>query len=181
MTSTTAFAVLRVPPGYRHGRVPFSRASVGMAGGTPRVPWKAPGMESPQWIDVYNRMYRERIIFLGQGLDDNFANMMISVMLYLESEDATSPVAMYFNVPGGIMKSGLAMYDTMRIMPYQIQTVNIGLCAQAAAFLVAGGSKGKRFALPNARFAMQVYNGLAAACSHALCSWHVRSRGGLVI
>ncbi|KAL1522766.1 hypothetical protein AB1Y20_017738 [Prymnesium parvum] len=126
-----------------------------MAGGTPRVPWKAPGMDNPQWIDVFNRMYRERIMFMGQNIDDNFANTMISVMLYLESEDANSPVAMYFNVAGGVMKSGLAMYDTMRIMPYDIQTVNMGICAQVSAFLVAGGTKGKRFALPNSRFAMQ--------------------------
>jgi len=126
-----------------------------MAGGTPKVPWKAPGMENPQWIDIYNRMYRERIMFIGQGIDDNFANTIISVLLYLESEDAKSPVAMYYNVGGGVMKSGLAMYDTMRIMPYDIQTVNMGICAQVSAFLVAGGTKGKRFALPNARFAMQ--------------------------
>lgn len=112
-------------------------------------------MENPQWIDIYNRMYRERIMFIGQGIEDNFANTIISVLLYLESEDANSPVSMYFNVPGGIMKSGLAMHDTMRIMPYDIQTVNMGMCAQVSAFLVAGGTKGKRFALPNARFAMQ--------------------------
>jgi len=112
-------------------------------------------MENPQWVDVFNRMYRERIMFLGQSVDDNFANTIIAVLLYLESEDATSPASMYFNVAGGVMKSGLAVYDTMRIMPYEIQTVNMGMCAQVSAFLVAGGSKGKRYALPNSRFAMQ--------------------------
>jgi ATP-dependent Clp protease protease subunit len=112
-------------------------------------------MENPTWVSVYNRMYRERIMFLNNVVDDDVANQIIAVLLYLESEDANSPVGMYFNVPGGIMKSGLAMYDTMRIMPYDIQSVNMGMCAQIAAFLVAGGTKGKRYALPNSRFAMQ--------------------------
>jgi len=121
----------------------------------PQVPYKYPGMESPQWISVYNRMYRERIMFLGQDIDDDYANMMIAVLLYLESEDANSPASMYFNVAGGVTKAGLAMYDTMRIMPYDIQTVNMGIAAEVAAFLVAGGTPGKRFALPNARFMLQ--------------------------
>lgn len=126
-----------------------------MPSSTPRVPFKYPGMESPQWIDIYNRMYRERIMFLNQPITDNLANNIIAVLLYLESEDASSPVSMYCNVGGGVMKSGLALYDTMRIMPYEIQTVNMGMCAQVAAFIVAGGTPGKRFALPNSRFAMQ--------------------------
>ena len=151
-TSAAAFGVAPAP----RGRVASPRASPQMAGGTPRVPWKAPGMENPQWIDVFNRMYRERIMFLGQSVDDNFANTIIAVLLYLESEDAKAPASMYFNVGGGVMKSGLAVYDTMRIMPYEIQTVNMGMCAQVSAFLVAGGTKSKRYALPNARFAMQV-------------------------
>jgi len=118
------------------------------------VPYKYPGSDRTQWVDVYNRMYRERIMFLGQPIDDNFANLMISVLLYLESEDAKSPAAMYCNVGGGMMKSGLAMYDTMRMMPYDIQTVNLGMCAHMGAFVVSGGTKGKRYALPNARFRM---------------------------
>jgi ATP-dependent Clp protease protease subunit len=118
------------------------------------VPYKYPGMESPVWVDVYNRMYRERIMFLSQVVDDNFANTIIAVLLYLESENAADPCSMYFNTPGGVTKSGLAIYDTMRIMPYPIQTVNIGMCAQMGAFLVGGGSPGKRFALPNSRFVM---------------------------
>lgn len=126
-----------------------------MPSSTPRVPFKYPGMETPQWIDIYNRMYRERIMFLNQPISDNLANNIIAVLLYLESEDATSPVSMYCNVMGGRTKAGLALHDTMRIMPYEIQTVNMGMCAQVAAFLVAGGTEGKRFALPNSRFAMQ--------------------------
>ena len=119
------------------------------------MPYKYPGMESPVWVDIYNRMYRERIIFVSQPIDDNFANQMISVLLYLESENAKDAVGMYYNTPGGVMKSGLAIYDAMRVMPYDMQTVNMGLCGQMAAFLVAGGTKGKRFALPNSRFSLE--------------------------
>ena len=105
-------------------------------------------------VNIYNRMYRERIIFLGNYIDDGFANQMIAVLLYLESESAQDSVGMYCNIGGGVMKSGLALYDTMRIMPYPIQTVNMGMCAGTGAFLVAGGTQGKRFALPNSRFRM---------------------------
>ena len=118
------------------------------------MPYKYPGMESPVWVDVYNRMYRERIMFLSQVVDDNFANTIIAVLLYLESEDALSPVGMYCNIGYSKMKSSLALYDTMRTMPYPIQTVNMGMSAQMGAFLVAGGTKGKRYALPNSRFYM---------------------------
>jgi len=123
-----------------------------MPSSTPRVPYKYPGMDSPQWVDIYNRMYRERIIFLGQGIDDNYANNMIAVLLYLESDDNSKPVSMYFNCPGGLTKSGLAIHDTMQMMPYKIQTVNLGICAQISSFLVASGTPGARMALPNARF-----------------------------
>ena len=123
---------------------------------TPRVPFKSRDSEYTQWVDIYNRMYRERIIFLSQDIDDDFANVMISVLLYLESEDSKSPVSMYFNVAGGKTKPGLALHDTMTNMPYDIQTVNMGIVAESAAFLVAGGTPGKRFALPNSRFLMQV-------------------------
>lgn len=126
-----------------------------MPSSTPRVPYKYPGSDSPQWVDIYNRMYRERIMFLSQGIDDGLANSMIAVLLYLESEDAMSPVSMYCNIPGGNIKSGLALYDTIRTMPYDIMTVNMGICANVGAFIVAGGTKGKRYSLPNSRFVMQ--------------------------
>jgi len=135
-------------------RAAASRAA-GVAMATPRVPYKPTGSEFTQWVDIYNRMYRERIMFLSQPIDDDFANVIIAVLLFLESEDANAPVSMYFNVPGGVMKSGLAMHDTMANMPYEIQTVNMGLAAQVSASLVAGGTPGKRYALPNARFVMQ--------------------------
>ena len=119
-----------------------------------QIPYKYPGYDTPVWIDVYNRMYRERIMFLSQGIGDDLANTIIAVLLYLESENANDPVAMYCNCPGGLTKSGLAVYDTMRSMPYDIQTVNMGMCAHVGAFIVGGGTKGKRYALPNSRFYM---------------------------
>lgn len=129
----------------------------------PKVPYKQQNSDTAQWVDIFNRMYRERIMFLSQGIDDDFANTIIAVLLYLESEDANSPVSMYFNVPGGVMKSGLALQDTMANMPYDIQTVNMGMAAQVSAFLIAGGTPGKRFALPNARFVLQARGPTAAA------------------
>jgi len=156
LTTLVAAAGLLGGAGLRAPQAPLQRTGrlSMMPSSTPRVPYKYPGMENPVWVDVYNRMYRERIMFLGQGINDQFANTIIAVLLYLEQESAQDSVGMYFNVPGGYMKSGLAIYDTMRIMPYKIQTVNMGISAQVASFLVAGGTKGERFSLPNSRFAM---------------------------
>ena len=149
-------AMVGPAPGTGRGSVrPRGPAQVVMKA-VPRVPFKSRDSEYTQWVDVYNRMYRERIIFLSQDIDDDFANVMISVLLYLESEDAKSPVSMYFNVAGGKTKPGLALLDTMTNMPYDIQTVNMGIAAETSAFLIAGGTPGKRFALPNSRFLMQV-------------------------
>lgn len=120
------------------------------------MPYKYPGSEYIQWVDVFQRMYRERIMFVSASIEDNFANSVIAVLLHLEMENANDPVSMYFNSPGpGNIKAGLAMYDTMRIMPYDIMTVNTGMCASTSGFLVASGTPGKRFALPNSRFFMQ--------------------------
>jgi ATP-dependent Clp protease protease subunit len=121
----------------------------------PRVPYKYPGTQTPVWVDIYNLFYRERTIFLSQAITDSVANQIVAVLLYLQSENASKPVTMYFNSVGGIRTSGLAIYDTMRYMPYDIQTMNLGVCAQVSAYLVAGGTKGRRFALPNSTFVMQ--------------------------
>jgi len=141
-------------PAGRAAVQPRGRPQIAMKA-TPKVPYKHRDSDFTQWVDIYNRMYRERIMFLSQPIEDDFANTIIAVLLYLESEDANSPVSMYFNVPGGSTKAGLALHDTMTNMPYDIQTVNMGMAAQVSAFLIAGGTPGKRFALPNARFLMQ--------------------------
>lgn len=139
-------------------RVPSSlnlnRAIVSMAG-MPKVPYKAPGAQTHEFIDIFNRLYRERIIYVGQDLDDEQANQIIAVMLYLENDDANANVSMYFNCPGGSVAAGLAVYDCMRALRFPVVTINLGLAASMSAFLVGAGTKGKRMALPNARFLLQ--------------------------
>jgi len=121
----------------------------------PRVPYKAPGDQVYQFMDIWNRMYRERILYIGQDLDDEFANQMIAVLLWLNNEDATQGVQLYFNCPGGEVRAGLAVYDTMNNMDFDISTLNLGIAASISAFLCGAGKKGQRMALPNARFLLQ--------------------------
>lgn len=131
-----------------------SQRTIRMAG-MPKVPYKAPGAQNHEFIDIFNRLYRERIIYVGQDLDDEQANQIIAVLLYLENDDANANVSMYFNCPGGTIPAGLAVYDCIRAMRYPVVTINLGLAASMAAFLVGAGTKGKRMALPNARFLLQ--------------------------
>jgi len=128
-----------------------------MMGGAnvPRVPYKAPGEQSYQFMDIWNRLYRERIMYIGQDLDDEFANQMIAVMLWLASEDDSGDISLYFNCPGGEVRAGLAVYDTMQSSRFGIQTLNLGIAASISGFLCGAGDKGKRMALPNARFLLQ--------------------------
>jgi ATP-dependent Clp protease, protease subunit len=126
-----------------------------MAGGVPKVPYKAPGAQTYEFIDIFNRLYRERIMYIGQDLDDELANQLIAVMLYLEQEDSERLVSMYFNSPGGSVSAGLAVFDCMQAMKYPIATLNLGLAASMGAFLVGAGTRGKRMSLPNARFLLQ--------------------------
>ena len=106
---------------------------------------------SADWIDIYNRMYRERILFLGAQVDDQLANQLIAIMLYLDSEDNNKQISMYINSPGGSVPSGLAIFDTMRHIKSDVSTINIGLAASMGSFLLCGGAKGKRLALPHSR------------------------------
>ena len=102
-------------------------------------------------MDLYNRLYRERILFLGQEINDEIANQIIGVMLYLDSEDNTKPISLYINSPGGSVTSGFAMFDTMRHIKSEVSTINVGLAASMGSFLLMGGTKGKRLALPHSR------------------------------
>ena len=102
-------------------------------------------------VDIYNRLYRERIIFLGAEIDDELANQVIGVMLYLDSEDNSKPIYLYINSPGGSVISGLAIYDCMQHIKSEVITINLGLAASMASFILAAGSKGKRLALPSSR------------------------------
>jgi ATP-dependent Clp protease protease subunit len=99
--------------------------------------------------DIYSRLLRERIIFLGTPIDDNVANVVIAQLLFLEQDDSTKDISLYVNSPGGFITSGLAIYDTMQFIRPDVATYVIGQAASMAAVLAAGGTKGKRYALPN--------------------------------
>lgn len=119
--------------------------------GTPKVPYRLPGSSYEQWIDIYQRLSLERIIFLSQEVDDGIANAIVASMLYLDSDDATKPIYLYINSPGGSVTAGMAIYDTMQHIKSEVVTICVGLAASMGAFLLAAGSPGKRLALPHAR------------------------------
>jgi len=99
--------------------------------------------------DIYSRLLRERIIFLGGPIDDHTANLIIAQMLFLTNEDPKKDIHLYINSPGGSVSAGLAIYDTMQFIKPDVSTICVGVAASMGAFLLAGGAKGKRFSLPN--------------------------------
>jgi len=101
--------------------------------------------------DIYSRLLKDRIIFLGNGIDDDVANIIIAQMLFLESEDPDKDIHLYLNSPGGVVTSGLAIYDTIQYIKPDVSTLCMGQCASMAAVLLAAGTRGKRFALPHSR------------------------------
>jgi len=110
--------------------------------------------------DIYSRLLKERIIFLGSPIDDAVANTVIAQLLFLESEDAKKDIKLYINSPGGSVTAGLAVYDTMQYVKPDIMTICIGMAASMAAVLLAAGAKGKRIALPNSEIMLhQVMGG----------------------
>lgn len=102
-------------------------------------------------FDIFSRLLKERIIFLGGPIDDNVANLVIAQMLFLQSEDPDKDIHLYINSPGGVVYSGLAIYDTMQILRCPVATICMGIAASMAALLLTAGTKGKRFALLNSR------------------------------
>jgi ATP-dependent Clp protease, protease subunit len=119
--------------------------------GTPSVPYRLPGGNYEQWIGIYERLFRERIIFLTEEVDDGIANAIVAYMLYLDSEDSTKPIYLYINSPGGSVTAGMAIYDTMQYIKSEVVTICVGLAASMGAFLLNAGTKGKRLALPHSR------------------------------
>ena len=101
--------------------------------------------------DIYSRLLRERIIFVGDAIEDHLANLVIAQLLFLDSEDPEKDISLYINSPGGVVNSGLAIYDTMQYLRAPVSTICIGMAASMAAVLLAAGAKGKRYALPNSR------------------------------
>ncbi len=102
-------------------------------------------------FDIYSRLLRDRIIFIGDAIDDHLANLVIAQMLYLESEDPDRDISLYLNSPGGVVTAGIAIFDTMQYIKCDVSTICLGQAASMGALLLAAGTKGKRFALPHAR------------------------------
>jgi ATP-dependent Clp protease protease subunit len=109
--------------------------------------------------DIYSRLLKDRIVFLGTPVDDDVANVIIAQLLFLESEDPDKDINLYINSPGGSVTSGLAIYDTMQYVKPQVSTICLGQAASMGAFLLAGGAAGKRFAVPNARIMIHQLSG----------------------
>ena len=100
--------------------------------------------------DIYSRLLKDRIIMLGSGIDDNVANSIVAQLLFLEAENPEKDISIYINSPGGSITAGMAIYDTMQFIKPDVQTICIGMAASMGAFLLTAGTKGKRYALPNA-------------------------------
>ena len=106
---------------------------------------------SERAFDIFSRLLKERIVFLGTPIDDSMASLIIAQLLFLEAEDSEKDIYLYINSPGGIITSGLGIYDTMQYIKPDVSTICLGQAASMGAFLLAGGAKGKRSALPNSR------------------------------
>lgn len=100
--------------------------------------------------DIYSRLLKDRIIFLGEEVNETTASLVVAQLLFLESEDPSKDIHLYINSPGGVITAGMAIYDTMQYIKCDVSTICIGMAASMGAFLLAGGAKGKRYALPNA-------------------------------
>lgn len=120
--------------------------------GIPKVPYRLPGESSGEWVDIYNRLYRERMLFFCQDLDDELTNQLVGVLLYLNTEKiASKDIALHINSPGGSVSCGLALYDTINYIDPDVLTLCIGTAASMASFILAAGTRNKRVALPHSR------------------------------
>nr|WEV91804.1 clp protease proteolytic subunit [Stephanotis volubilis] len=122
--------------------------------GVPKVPFRNPGEEDASWVDIYNRLYRERFLFLGQVVDSEISNQLMGLMVYLSIEDETKDLYLFINSPGGWVMPGMGIYDTMQFVQPDVHTVGMGLAASMGSFLLAGGAITKRLAFPHARVMM---------------------------
>eukprot|EP00793_Prasinoderma_coloniale_P005366 PRCOL_00004774-RA len=128
--------------------------------GVPKVPVKSPGENLWQWADLWDCLYRERIIFIGQKIDEEFGNKMVATMLYLDSE-SDKPITLYVNSPGGETTPALCLYDTMNHVKSPVATLAFGQATNMALFLLAAGKKGSRYSLPHTRLIMGQPGGAA--------------------
>jgi ATP-dependent Clp protease protease subunit len=119
------------------------------------------GTRGERAFDIYSQLLRERIVFLGQEVDDQVANLIIAQMLFLEAQDSKKDIALYINSPGGVAYAGMAIYDVMQHVEPDVSTICVGMGMSASAMILAGGTTGKRYALPNSR--IMIHQGSAGA------------------
>nr|YP_010036403.1 ATP-dependent clp protease proteolytic subunit [Crassula perforata]YP_010901116.1 ATP-dependent Clp protease proteolytic subunit [Crassula alstonii]YP_010901201.1 ATP-dependent Clp protease proteolytic subunit [Crassula columella]YP_010901286.1 ATP-dependent Clp protease proteolytic subunit [Crassula dejecta]YP_010901371.1 ATP-dependent Clp protease proteolytic subunit [Crassula mesembryanthoides]YP_010901456.1 ATP-dependent Clp protease proteolytic subunit [Crassula socialis]YP_010901541. len=118
--------------------------------GVPKVPFRSPGEEDASWVDI-NRLYRERLLFLGQEVDNEVSNQLIGLLVYLTIEDRNRELYVFINSPGGWVIPGIAVYDTIQFVPPDVHTICMGLAASMGSFVLVGGAITKRLAFPHAR------------------------------
>ena len=118
--------------------------------GVPKVPYLMPGDDEASWVDLYHRLYEERLLFLGQEVNSEISNQLSGLMIFLSLQDNTKDLYLFINSPGGEVISGMAMFDTMQFVKAEVQTVCVGLAASMASLLLLGGEVTKRLAFPNA-------------------------------
>lgn len=119
--------------------------------GVPKVPYEYSPDYPAEWVDLYNRLYRERLLFLCQDLGDELANQLIGIMLYLNAEDSDDGLFMYINSPGGSVTCGVGVYDAMNYVDAKVTTICVGVAASMASFVLCGGAVGSRIAFPHSR------------------------------
>nr|YP_010809536.1 clp protease proteolytic subunit [Euphorbia pseudonudicaulis]UOA67228.1 clp protease proteolytic subunit [Euphorbia pseudonudicaulis] len=119
--------------------------------GVPKVPFRHPGEDDSLWVDLYSRLYRERLLFLGQSVDSEISNQLIGLMVYLSIESKTKDLYLFINSPGGWVIPGIAIYDTMQVVRPDVRTICMGLAASTGSFILVGGKITKRLAFPHAR------------------------------
>nr|YP_009659264.1 clp protease proteolytic subunit [Pterospermum kingtungense]YP_010039325.1 clp protease proteolytic subunit [Pterospermum truncatolobatum]QCQ82482.1 clp protease proteolytic subunit [Pterospermum kingtungense]QOY45651.1 clp protease proteolytic subunit [Pterospermum truncatolobatum] len=119
--------------------------------GVPRVPFRNPGEEDAVWVDIYNRLYQERVLFLGQEVDSEISNQIMGLMVYLSIENDTKDLYLFINSPGGLVMPGVGIYDIMQLVQPDVHTICMGLAASMGSFLLVGGAITKRLAFPHAR------------------------------
>nr|P36387.1 RecName: Full=ATP-dependent Clp protease proteolytic subunit; AltName: Full=Endopeptidase Clp [Pinus contorta]AAA68094.1 ATP-dependent protease proteolytic subunit [Pinus contorta] len=135
--------------------------------GVPKVPFRAPGDEDATWVDLYNRLYRERLLFLAQDINNEIANQLMGLMVYLSAEDANKEIFSFINCPGGSVIPGVGLYRMMQAIVPDVNTICMGVAASMGSFILIGGEMPKRIALPHARVmihqpASSYYDGSAA-------------------
>ena len=119
--------------------------------GVPKVACRLPGEENAQWVDLYNKLFRERVLFLCQNLNDEIANQLIGIMLYLNAEESDKGLYLYINSPGGSVICGIGVFDIMNYITADVTTICTGTAASMSSFVLAGGSYGQRIAFPHSR------------------------------